>query len=383
MTVGPRGARRLRAGHPWVFRDDVSEAAAASSGDVVAVREANGRALGFATFSRESKITLRALTLEPRAPDRRFWAETIERAVALRRRTVRDSDAWRVLFGESDGVPGLIADLYGRHLVVQCLTRAAERLLPELLEALAAHLAFDSVLARNDPAVRELEGLPRVVEQLRGTTPEELELNEGGVRYVVDPRRGQKTGAFLDQRENRLAAADYARGRVLDVFAYQGGFGLHAARRAEEVVGIDSSAVALARARRAAALSGLDNLVWVEANAFDELRRREREGERFALVTLDPPALAKSRGDLPAARRAYKELNLRAMRLVEDGGMLVTSSCSYNLGEGEFLDVLAAAAADARRTFRVVEKRTQARDHPLRLAFPESHYLKCVVLGAV
>jgi 23S rRNA (cytosine1962-C5)-methyltransferase len=229
--------------------------------------------------------------------------------------------------------------------------------------------------------MRALEGLPREVRQVRGVTPEVVEVHEEGLRFPVDLRGGQKTGAFLDQRENRAAAARLARGRVLDAFCYQGGFALHASRAADSVVGVDSSGPALEWARTSAGLNGLENVTFRQANVFGELKRLVRRGERFETVLLDPPALAKRRADLPAAERAYKEVNLRAMRLLSAGGILMTSSCSYNLSEVRFLDVLAAAARDARRTVRVLERRTQSLDHPVLLGFPESHYLKCLVLS--
>jgi 23S rRNA (cytosine1962-C5)-methyltransferase len=285
-----------------------------------------------------------------------------------------------MVFGESDGIPGLVVDRYDRHLVVQCLTASAERILPLCLDHLATLQPVDSVLARNDVSVRRLEGLPREVRQVRGQTPHAILVREGHVRYEVDPWKGQKTGAFLDQRENHQRVALYLQGRVLDGFSYQGGFALHAAREADRVLAVDSSAAALDRGRAASALNGLTNVEFRQANLFEELRRLEREGERFEAVILDPPAFAKSRNDLKAAERAYKEINLRAMRLLGGESILVTSSCSYNLSGDRFQDILRAAAVDAGRTVRVIEKLTQSRDHPIRLGFPESHYLKCLVL---
>lgn len=277
-------------------------------------------------------------------------------------------------------MPGLVVDRYGPHLVTQCLTASAERFAGPCLDVLAEQLPFESVLARNDSAVRELEGLPREVRQVRGHTPSEIEVREGPVRYLVDPWTGQKTGAFLDQRENRLAAAAYCRGRVLDGFSYQGGFALHAARTAAEVVAVESSPAAIQRGRAAVQRNGLANVSFHQANLFEDLKQRASAGERFDAVLLDPPAFAKSRRDLAAASRAYKEINLRAMRLLVPGGILVTSSCSYNLSEDALLEILRAAAVDARRTACLLEKRTQSRDHPIRLGFSESHYLKCLVL---
>jgi 23S rRNA (cytosine1962-C5)-methyltransferase len=382
VRVAPRAIRRARAGHPWIFADDVIDDAGARHGQIVEVL-AGERSIGFAFHSTVSKIRLRRITGVGAPPGDAHWKRVVDDAVRHRREVVSgDTDAYRVLFGESDGIPGLVADVYGEHLVIQVLTAGAACVLDVVLGRLHEHgIACTSVLARNDPAVRSLEGLPREVVQVRGLTPDRIEVREHGVRYLVEPWTGQKTGAFLDQRDNRHAAGSRASGHVLDVFAYHGSFGLHAARRAERVIAIDSSGAALARARENAALNGLgDRLETMEGNAFDLLRRLDREGRRFETVLVDPPAFARSRRDVAAARRGYREINLRAMRLLVDGGMLVSSSCSYNVGEAEFESVLAGAAADAGRTFRVLERRAQAPDHPIRLGFPESHYLKCLLI---
>ncbi len=380
--VAARALRRTRAAHPWVFRDDVLERPDADHGALVQVAGPTGKVVGHAFFSAHSKIALRFVNRTPDPPADGHWRRVALDAVAYRRQVVEgDTDAYRVLFGESDGIPGMVADRYGDHLVVQTLTAAAERILDEVLDALReAGIGTASVLARNDPAVRSLERLDREVRQVRGETPERIEAREHGVVFAVDPWTGQKTGAFLDQRENRRAAARWCRGEVLDLFAYHGSFALYVARSAERVLAIDTSGAALERARENAARNGLDNVEVLEANVFDALREFEREGRRFGTILLDPPAFARSRRDVAAARRGYREINLRAMRLLEDDGILVTSSCSYNLGESAFSDVLAEAAADAGRSFAVLERRTQAPCHPIRLGFPESQYLKCLVL---
>jgi 23S rRNA (cytosine1962-C5)-methyltransferase len=374
------GARRFSGRHPWVFKDDVKHSGASSHGDVVCVLDDAGRAIGTAFWSARSKIALRRIARGEIVPDPGFWAARAAAAVARREVTSAGWEARRLVFGENDGLPGLVVDLYGRHLVVQALTRGAEGIVETVVDAIAERLPVDSVLARNDPSVRTLEGLPREVRALRGTPPDTIPIAEGDVSFEVDPWRGQKTGAFLDQRENRIAAASLARGRVLDAFSYQLSFGLHAARHALEVVAVDASAEALARARLNAEAAGLTNVRFVEANAFEDLRERERRGERFDLVVLDPPAFAKSRRDVPAARRGYKEINLRAMRLLTPGGALVTSSCSYNLDEPSFEAILREAAADAACDLEVVARRGQAADHPVLLGFPESRYLKCFFL---
>lgn len=379
--VTSRGAARIRALHPWVFRDDVTTPVPSENGNLVAVRSAHGRPLGFAFQSNHSKIALRMIGTGDVEPDSAFWVARVEDALRYRRRVVADTTAYRVLFAESDGIPGMVVDRYGNHLVAQILTAGAARIQDTVLDAFSERMEVDSVLARNDSAARTLEGLPREIAQLRGTTPEAVEVREGGIVYTVNPWKGQKTGAFLDQRENRARAATYVKGRVLDAFSYQGSFALHAAPFAESVEVVDSSADALAHARENARRNEFHNLTFREANVFDDLRERVRGGERFDTVLLDPPAFAKSRSDLEAARRGYKEINLRALQLLAPGGILVTSSCSYNLSEGDWVDVVASAAADCGRVVRIVEKRSQARDHPVRLGFPESRYLKCLILS--
>ncbi len=381
VKVRARGERRIRSSHPWVFSDDVSDAGDARHGDTVRVLTIRGAPLGHAFFSAHSKITLRMVSGPDEEPGPALWASRLDAALAHRRRVCPEAAACRLVFGESDGFPGLVLDRYGEDLVVQALTAATERWLPVWLDLLLERTDLASVLARNDPAVRRLEGLPREVRQLRGTTPTTIEIPEGGLRLQVDPWGGQKTGAFLDQRENRIAAAAYARGRALDVFCYQGSFALQAAARGAEVEAVDVSAAALALAGENAVRNGLPRVRFVEANAFDDLRARDRRRERFDLIFLDPPAFAKSRTDLPRARRGYKEINLRAMRLLAPDGILVTSSCSYHLGEADLMAILEEAAADGGRSFRVLERRSQARDHPIRLGFPESQYLKCIVLN--
>jgi 23S rRNA (cytosine1962-C5)-methyltransferase len=382
--VTARGARRIRGPHPWVFRDDVAATGGAAHGDVVRVRDGEGRPLGFASYSAASKITLRRLSRDEQVPEAGFFAARAEAAVAWRRQVVTGTTAFRAVFGESDGLPGLVADLYGAHLVVQVLTAGAQTFLPPVLEVLRERLPAASVLARNDPAVRTLEGLPREVVQLAGTTPERIEVEEQGVRMLVDPWHGQKTGAFLDHRENRAAAGAGAEGEALDVFCYHGSFALHAARAGARVEAIDTSEEALARGRENARLNGLaEAITFTSGNAFDLLREREAQGRRYTLVFLDPPAFAKSRGDLAAAQRGYKEINLRAMRLLAPGGTLVTSSCSYHMAEADLLEILATAAADVGRAFRVMDRRTQSKDHPILLGFPESQYLKCLALRAM
>ena len=393
VFVTRRGAQRWRSGHPWIFRDDVRPGSPASDGDVVLVVEepppsAAGsaprppRPIGQAFWAASSRIALRMITrsLEPLGVA--DWSRRIRDAVAWRERIVPAGDACRLVSADADGIPGLIIDRYGEHLVLQALVPGVDRLQAQFARLAAEAVSATSVLARNDPAVRLLEGLPRTVEPLFGETPETVEAREAGIVYLADLRAGQKTGAFLDQRENRAAAAQLCSGRVADLFCYHGSFALHAARRGASVVAVDSSAAALERGRRNAELNGLGAIEFVEDNVFDFLRNRERSGERFRAIFLDPPAFAKSRTDVPAAGRAYKEINLRALKLLEPGGFLFTSSCSYNLSEEAFLEILREAAADAGRAPRIVERRGAGPDHPPLLGLPESRYLKCVFLRA-
>jgi 23S rRNA (cytosine1962-C5)-methyltransferase len=379
-VIQDRGVRRLRAGHPWIFASDVIRAEAAH-GDVVRVEDGRGRVHGSAFFSSRSKIALRVFRRTGDGADASFWAGRARTALSRRAGYAEPDEAFRVIFGESDGIPGLVVDAYAGHLVVQALTVGAERIVDPVLDALADGMQVASVLSRGDASPRTLEGLPREVRPLRGSPPSVVEVREGDAVYRVDTWKGQKTGAFLDQRPNRLRVAKLARGAVLDVFSYHGSFGLQAARGAERVVAIDSSAEALARARESAQRNGWDNLEVVQGNAFDELRARASAGESWDVVILDPPAFAKGRADAEAARRGYKEINVRAMRLVSPGGFLATSSCSYHLPEPAFYEMLAEAAADSGHAFRVVERSGAGADHPERLGFPESRYLKFALLA--
>jgi 23S rRNA (cytosine1962-C5)-methyltransferase len=352
----------------------------ASHGDLVRVEERSGLALGFAFHSARSQIALRMLDRGEEWAGDGIWVARVDAALARRRGWIDPAGAFRAIFAESDGLPGLVVDVYGPHVAVQAQTLAAERFLPEILDALGARIEIESVLARNDAAARAMEGLPREVAPIRGAPPSTVAVREGETEYLVDLWRGQKTGAFLDQRSNRIRLGELSRGSVLDVFSYHGSFALHAAARAERVVAVDSSAEALSRAKASAARNGFTNLEVREANAFDELRERAARGEAWDVVVLDPPAFAKGRNEAEAARRGYKEINLRAMRLVAPGGILVSCSCSYHMSEAAFYGMLAEAAADARRAFRIAERRGASADHPERVGFPESRYLKCAVL---
>ncbi|WP_197735519.1 class I SAM-dependent rRNA methyltransferase [Rubrobacter xylanophilus] len=375
-----RGAARLRAGHPWVYRSDVLRAGG-EAGDVVRVEDRRGRFLGYAFYNPRSEITLRVAERREGVKIGGEWFYgRLRAALEYRAGLGMDGDACRLLHAEADGVPGLVADRYGDYVVLQVGSAAVERRLEMVSDALEELLSPAGVLLRGDAGSRRREGLRRTVAVLRGRVPETVVVREGPVRYRVALWRGQKTGAFLDQRENRLAAGRYARGRVLDVFSYTGGFALHAARRAEHVEAVDSSGAALEAARENARLNRLSNLSFTEANVFDLLRARSDAGEVYDAVILDPPAFARTRRDLPRASRAYKEINLRAMKLLAPGGILITCSCSYHFSREAMEEMLRSAAADAGRSLRVREWRGQAPDHPEVLNIPETRYLKCAVL---
>ncbi|HWF84746.1 MAG TPA: class I SAM-dependent rRNA methyltransferase [Vicinamibacterales bacterium] len=381
VIVSARGEERLRSGHPWIYRTDVGDVHAAA-GDRVVVRNPRGRVLGHALFSDRSQIAIRMLawgSLDGDPADDELIRRRIEAAIAFRQSLAIDATAYRLVHGEADLLPSLVVDRYGDYLVVQALSQGMDRLLPVVVSALSELVHPIGILARNDPRARLLEGLEQRVEVIAGDVPETVTVSETGVEYDVDLRRGQKTGLFLDQHENRAAAAQYARGRLLDCFSYNGGFALVLGRRCSETLAFDISEDAVARVRRNAARSG----VTVDArvgNVFDELRGLERLHERFDTIVLDPPAFAKNKAAVAKARSGYKEINLRALKLLNPGGTLVTCSCSYHVNEGAFAEIITDAAVDAQAQVTIVEKRMQGRDHPVLLAVPETYYLKCFIL---
>jgi 23S rRNA (cytosine1962-C5)-methyltransferase len=379
VTITARGEERVRSGHPWIYRSDLG-AIAAGPGETVRVLSPRGRSLGYALYSDRSEIALRMLTRQDEAPTIDLWRDRIRSAAAVRDALRIDASAYRLIHGEADRLPSLVVDRYGDYLVIQTLSQATDRLLPDITELLVSLLSPRGILARNDPRVRTLEGLEQRVDVLYGSVPETIPVREGAVEYSVDPFHGQKTGLFLDQRENREAAARYARGRLLDAFSYNGGFALALAPRCESVVAVDISEEAVARIRANAAHNGIANVEARAMNVFDELRELERRGERFDMIVLDPPAFAKNKASVPKALSGYKEINLRALKLLPPGGFLVTCTCSYNVRESDFADVLAAAAVDAHAEVAVVEKRMQGRDHPVLMTVPETYYLKCFIL---
>ena len=379
VAVSSKGEARIARGHPWIFRSDVVRADGVPPGAVVRVEGSRGRPLGFALYSSLSEIRLRMIERgETLAPD--FLAARIAAALAWRDRIAPGAEACRLVHGEADGLPSLIVDRYGDYLVVQTLSQGTEALKADVVRVLAERLHPRGILERNDPRVRQLEGLESRVELLQGEVPPSVVVDLGGIRFEADLWKGQKTGLFLDQRENHLMARSYAAGRVLDAFTYNGGFALSVARLASEVVAVDVSAEALAAVSRNAALNGIANVTTREENVFDLLHELDDRGERFDTVILDPPAFAKSKDAIPKARRGYKEINLRALKILNPGGCLITCSCSYHVHEADLEAILAEAATDAGVAATIVEKRRQARDHPVLLGVPETSYLKCFVL---
>jgi len=379
VTVSVRGEERVRRGHPWIYRADVMDAHAAP-GDMVAVRSPKRRVLGRALFSDRSQITLRMFTWGDEAADDETWRARLAAALAFREGLGIDADAYRLVHGEADLLPSLVVDRYGPYLVVQGLSQATDRRLPMLTAMLQDLLQPAGILARHDVRVRALEGLNEDVTLLAGEVPDTVIIRDGTVTMAADLRAGQKTGLFLDQRENRAAARRYARGRLLDCFSYHGAFALQMADRCASVVAIDVSEEAVARLAENAARNGLGRIEARAANAFDTLRSLERAGERFDTIVLDPPAFAKSKDAVEKAYAGYKEINLRALKLLRPGGVLVTCTCSYHVDEGLFGQIVYDAATDARARVSVVEKRMQSRDHPVLLGVPETYYLKCLVL---
>jgi 23S rRNA (cytosine1962-C5)-methyltransferase len=377
ITLTAKGLRWWRTGHPWIFRDDLLPGQSAAPGEIVEVVDEQGRFLGQAFYSAASRIALRLLTSTADLIDQAFWETRLYRALAYRRRVVRESTALRLIYAEADGFPGLIMDSYDGHLVLQVHHPGMAKILGDLVDIVNRLVAPKSITLRNDSEVRRLEGLPLEMQILSGKVPERLVVQQGPLQFLVDVRHGQKTGMFLDQRENHLATAAWSHGEVLDCFSYQGGFALHAARSAHHVVAVESSAPSLLLARDNAILNQIDNIEWIQANCFDFLKAAVTGGRKFDLVILDPPAFAKSRADQHAAFRGYRDLNRRALQLLKPEGVLVTCSCSYNLSSDAFLEVLRQAGRESRQQARLIECRGAAKDHPVLLSLPESSYLKC------
>jgi 23S rRNA (cytosine1962-C5)-methyltransferase len=385
VKVSPRGATRLKSGHVWVYRSDILSADSIAPGSLVAVTDQRGKSLGTALYSSSSQIAIRLISHDS-VPDLPALLRTrIADAIAYREKIVSDTNAYRVIFSEADFLPGLIVDRYNDILSLQILTQAMDANLVRetVISQLAQQLHPASVIERVDPRVRELESLPARASGLLHGEKTANTFTMNGVQFHYAALEGQKTGSFLDQRENYAAATQYAKGEALDVFCYQGGFALHLARVCDQVTGVDSSRPALEVADQNAALNqevlGQKAIDWIEANAFDLMKDYAASNRRYDTIVLDPPAFAKSKRDLDAALRGYKELNLRALKMLRPGGILVTCSCSYHVNEASFLEMLSSAALDARRNLRLIEVRGQAKDHPVLLNVPETAYLKCVI----
>lgn len=382
IIVSSRGAERVRSGHLWVYRSDLRESAA-TGGAVVRVVDERQRFVGRALYSDASEIALRLLSTRDEEIDREWWRRRLRAAAARRAGLADETTAYRLVFSEGDLLPSLIVDRYGDLLVLQTLSQGTEKLKGELVELLVEEFSPRAVVERNDVRVRSYEGLPLTTGVVYGEAPPELEVVQHGVRFLVAPLGGQKTGSFLDQRENHFAARRLARGRGLDCFSFNGAFALHLAGRCESVLGLDISGEAVMAAERNARLNGAPHVEFRAANVFDALREMEAAGERFDTIVLDPPAFAKNRGSVPGAARGYKEINLRALKILNPGGALITCTCSYHMSESMFLGLVAEAATDARRQIQLVEKRMQASDHPVLLGVPETFYLKCLMLRVV
>jgi 23S rRNA (cytosine1962-C5)-methyltransferase len=381
--ITARGARRWQAGHPWIFRSDVERRPTATAG-AVGVEDHRGKPIGVALWSPASEISLRKLDDDPRATiDRSWWRAHLGTAIDRRAPLAARTNAFRLVHGEGDGLPSLVCDKYDRWLVVQLLSAGLDFFQTEIVDALTSLTGTAGILARNDAAVRSRESLARETVLLHGDVPREIEVIEDGVRFLAAPWDGQKTGAFLDQRDNRALVGSVARGRALDCFSYHGSFALHLARRAQHVTSLDISAAALARGADNARRNALTNIEFVEADAFDYLRDAERRGDRYDTIVVDPPAFAKSRASVSGALRGYKDVNLRAMRLLNPGGLLFTASCSHHVTRELFEQMLQAAAADSGRRMALRELRGQPLDHPELLTVPETGYLKGALLEAL
>lgn len=382
-VVSAKGARRWEHGHPWIYRSDVAERPDTPAG-IVAVHDTRGKPLGWALWSPKSEITLRLLERDAGANiDAAWWHDRLDAAIARRAPLRNQANAYRLVHGEGDGLPSLVCDRYDRWLVVQIMSAGLEPSRGAIVDALQSIAKPAGILARNDVSLREKEGLPRTVELLAGDVPREIEVEEHGVKYLAAPWDGQKTGAFLDQRDNRRRVGELARGRALDCFSYHGSFALHLARRADSVLALDSSGPALERAAVNAQLNGFSNIEFTEANAFDFLKQAGRDREQFDTIVLDPPAFAKTKNALAAGIRGYKEINLRAMKLLSPGGVLFTASCSFHLTKPLFLEMLEAAAADSGRRLALRQIVGQPLDHPEIVTIPETGYIKGAILEAM
>lgn len=383
VVVTRKGESRLESGHLWVYSSDVADRGKAQAGDLVQVVNQRGRSLGTALYSSSSQITLRLLSPGKIDSIEDFLFARLSDALEHRRRVVRDSDSYRLVHADGDLLPALVVDRYGDYLSVQFLNQAMDRLSATVVTCLKRLIDPKGIVARNDVSVRRLEGLPPEIQVIHGEIPGQVEVRMNGLKLLADLTGGQKTGIYLDQRENYLAAQRHARGRALDCFTSTGGFALHLARACESVEGVDSSAKAIESARANAAANQLMNIDFREADVFHLLSGYVSARRSFDTIVIDPPAFAKNKATVDQAIRGYRDLNLRALRLLCKGGVLVTCSCSYHVPEADLLAVTAEAALDAGKRLRVLERRAQAADHPILLTVPETHYLKCLVFEVI
>ncbi len=381
--ISRSAARRVRRGHLWIYAGELELEPVGEEPVIVQVIDLAGNILGYAFYSRRSQIRLRLFSRNQEAPTLELLQARIKDSISRRRILSGTASACRLIFGEADLLPGIILDRYGDYLVLQTLTRGADTLKSALVDILVAELAPAGILQRNDVKARRLEGLEEISSVLWGSVPDEVEIVEGDIRFIVDLQRGQKTGFFLDQRANRLAARKYASGRTLDCFTNTGAFALQMAGRCDSVLAVDISQDSLRMACRNRELNGIHNADFVAANVFDFMRDLEAAGQSFDTICLDPPAFAKNRKALAGARSGYKEINLRALKLLNQEGVLITSSCSYHMSELDFFDLLCDAARDCHRFIQVIERRNQANDHPVLAGMPETCYLKCFILRAL
>ncbi len=383
VQITPAGIRRIRRGHLWIYAGDVAKEKVEGNPPIVQIVDAAGNILGYAFYSRESQIRLRMLSRDAEPLSREFFRDRILHSIARRQIQFGSSSAGRLVFGEGDLLPGIIIDRYGDYLALQTLSSGADALKPLLIDLLKEIVSPSGIMERNDVKARRLEGLEETSGVVWGSIPEEVIIQEGAIRLSVNLLHGQKTGFFLDQSQNRVEAGRYASGQVLDCFTNTGAFALQFAPNCESVLAVDISQDSLVQARRNGELNGIRNIEYVEANVFDYLRDLESAGRLFDLICLDPPAFAKNRKALAGARSGYKEINLRALKLLRPEGILITSSCSYHMLEDDFFGVICEAAQDARRQVQVIERRSQASDHPILAGMPETHYLKCFFLRAL
>ena len=383
VRINRKGANRIASGHPWIFTSDILDRGEAQAGEAVIVVDPSGAALGTAHYSDASQISLRMLSARPETIDRAFFLRRIADAEAYRKRVVADSEAYRLVHGEGDQLPGLVIDRYGNYFTIQTLDQGMDRAKAEIVSVIEELFSPLGIVERNDVAVRKREALPLQSGLVAGEVPEMVAVQMNGLTLHADLLHGQKTGIFLDQRENYVAAAQYSRGRALDCFTSTGGFALHLAAKCESVEAVDSSETALRAARLNYQTNPIGTIDFREADVFELLAGHASAHRRFDIVVLDPPAFAKSRQNVEAAMRGYHEINRRALELLSSGGILVTCSCSHHLSEAALLEIVASASLDTGRKLRVIERRMQAQDHPVLLTVPETLYLKCLILEVI